>query len=361
MGINVFANGRGISCKANSNKSIAAMPDVCLSPPSPPAGPVPIPYPNFSQASKTSSGSKKVKIGGKEVGLKNKSDYKKSKGNLAATRNFGMGVVTHKLEGKTKHAAWSFNVKIEKQNVIRHLDMTTHNHGSVGNTLSNTVDAESMAKEPEKSDCEELDEKNKEEREFFEEAEWEDNGEIIEITDKQSDKLSGKSTTITHGKFKPSRGYTRCAVAHNNALANKKDNRYLKGLDKKKRKKGKSNLCEKARFKYKRPTMQTTGHTESRIVEDIFSRNPGGEVSGTLLLNISLKKRSGQISRLPCSHCHRLLCASKKCGLKIYLCDNSNQPKELTNDCCPKDTRKRVPKKLKKNLKKLLGEEVKGR
>jgi hypothetical protein len=38
MGVNVFANGMEISCKKSDNKSIAAMPDICLSPPSPPAG-----------------------------------------------------------------------------------------------------------------------------------------------------------------------------------------------------------------------------------------------------------------------------------------------------------------------------------
>ena len=27
-----------------------------------------------------------------------------------------------------KHAAWSMDVKIEGQNVIRHMDLTTHNH-----------------------------------------------------------------------------------------------------------------------------------------------------------------------------------------------------------------------------------------
>lgn len=79
MGANVFANGREISAKAASNKTIAKMPDVCLSPPSPPAGPIPVPYPNFSKASDTTGGSKKVKIGKKEVGLKGKSKYKKVK------------------------------------------------------------------------------------------------------------------------------------------------------------------------------------------------------------------------------------------------------------------------------------------
>ena len=54
-----------VSAKADDNQSIAAMPDsVCLSPPSPPAGPTPIPYPNFSNASDTTNGTRTVKIGG---------------------------------------------------------------------------------------------------------------------------------------------------------------------------------------------------------------------------------------------------------------------------------------------------------
>src|ERR1700690_4099170 len=104
MGVNVFANGMEISGKASGNESLAAMPDVCLSPPSPPAGPIPIPYPNTSDSSKTEEGSKTVKIGGKEVGLKNASDYKDSTGDEAATKSLGMGVISHTIQGKVKHA-----------------------------------------------------------------------------------------------------------------------------------------------------------------------------------------------------------------------------------------------------------------
>ena len=130
MSKNVFANGREISCKADDNKSLAAMPDVCLSPPSPPAGPIPIPYPNFAMGSDTNSGTKSVKVGGEQAGIKNSSDYKSSKGNEAATRSFGMNVISHTISGKMQHAAWSMDVKFEGKNVIRMMDLTTHNHGS---------------------------------------------------------------------------------------------------------------------------------------------------------------------------------------------------------------------------------------
>jgi len=56
----------------------STVPDVCETPS--PAGPVPIPYPNIAKSIDTSSGSKKVKVEGKESSVKNKSDYKMSSG-----------------------------------------------------------------------------------------------------------------------------------------------------------------------------------------------------------------------------------------------------------------------------------------
>jgi hypothetical protein len=135
MSNEVYANGREVSCKAANGKSICAFPDVCLSPPSPPAGPVPIPYPNTGVAADTSDGSKTVQISGQEVMLKDSSDFKKSTGDEAATKSLGMGVVTHQITGKVYFTSWSMDVKIEGENAVRHLDMMTHNHMSTpGNT-----------------------------------------------------------------------------------------------------------------------------------------------------------------------------------------------------------------------------------
>ena len=79
-----FANGRGVSAKQSDGKSVAAMPDVCESPPAPPAGPVPIPYPNTGKSSDTAKGSKKVKTNGNPIMLKD-NDFKKSTGDEAGT------------------------------------------------------------------------------------------------------------------------------------------------------------------------------------------------------------------------------------------------------------------------------------
>jgi hypothetical protein len=130
MGNSVYANGREIACKAGSGSSIAAFPDVCLSPPPSPAGPIPIPYPVTAQASDTNEGSKEVKISGKPVMLKDQSNFKTCSGDEAATKSLGMGVVTANITGKVFFCAWSMDVKIEGQNAVRHLDMMTHNHSS---------------------------------------------------------------------------------------------------------------------------------------------------------------------------------------------------------------------------------------
>ncbi len=129
MSKNVFANGREISAAKDSNQILGAMPDVCLSPPSPPAGPIPIPYPNFANASDTSDGTRTVKIGGGEAGIKSDSNFKQCKGDEAATRSFGANVGSHCIQGKTIAQAWSFDVKFEGKNVLRLLDLTSNNNG----------------------------------------------------------------------------------------------------------------------------------------------------------------------------------------------------------------------------------------
>lgn len=131
MGKKVFANSMEIAHKAGNNKVAAAFPDVCLSPPGPPAGPVPVPYADTSKAGDLELGSKDVTIGGQPVCLHRQSYYASSPlGNEAATRNFGASLLTATIKGKTYFQAASMNVSFEGAPVNRHLDLTTSNHGS---------------------------------------------------------------------------------------------------------------------------------------------------------------------------------------------------------------------------------------
>lgn len=130
MGGPVFANGMEVSSKSMGGKSIAQFPDVCFTPPQTPATPpgVPIPYPNTAMASDTTEGSTTVKIGGEEVMLKDKSYFKKSSGDEAGAAP-KKGLISSTNTGGMFFIAWSMNVVVEGENVVRNLDMTTHNHG----------------------------------------------------------------------------------------------------------------------------------------------------------------------------------------------------------------------------------------
>lgn len=154
MSNQVFANGMEVSCKQAAGKSICSFPDVCFTPPQTPATPpgVPIPYPNTGMASDTTEGSTTVKISGQEVMLKNKSHFKKSTGDEAGSAP-KKGLINSKISGKVYFVAWSMDVKAEGENVVRHLDMTTHNHGSNANDATTWPYLDAAAMGP-GGDCE---------------------------------------------------------------------------------------------------------------------------------------------------------------------------------------------------------------
>jgi hypothetical protein len=108
-----LANEKSIEPKAESNKSITAMPDVCETPAPSNAGPVPIPYPNTAWASDTTSGSKSVKISGKEVMLKDKSYYEKSTGDEAGTSTAFDGIERENIVNQVRSGLEQLYVNID--------------------------------------------------------------------------------------------------------------------------------------------------------------------------------------------------------------------------------------------------------
>ena len=65
--------------------------------------------------------------------LKNKSYFKSSVGDEAGCAP-KKGLLNSKNMGKVYFTMWSMDVKIEGENVVRHFDLTTHNHASqIGN------------------------------------------------------------------------------------------------------------------------------------------------------------------------------------------------------------------------------------
>lgn len=154
MANNVFANGREISCKKADGKTVCAFPDVCMTPPTSPATPagVPISYPNTGMAKDTTNGSRTVKISGQEIIKKNVSYYKTSYGDEAGCATPAKkGIITGTIKGKVYFTSWSMDVKAEGKNVVRHVDTTTHNHGSNPNEVVPWPYIDSMSIAPDSS------------------------------------------------------------------------------------------------------------------------------------------------------------------------------------------------------------------
>jgi hypothetical protein len=127
MADKVFINGRSAVHAGSPGKSMA-FPDVNLCPPTPPAGPVPLPLPNIAQAADLQGGADTVTIGGNPMG-KQSSFFAKSTGNESA-QSTGGGVVSHVVQGKAYFVSYSVDVTIEGEKAVRHLDMMTHNHAA---------------------------------------------------------------------------------------------------------------------------------------------------------------------------------------------------------------------------------------
>ncbi len=124
-----FVNGRSVIHKGSGDKAIAGAPDVCKTPIG--SAVVPIPYPNISQSSTLENGSKSVMINGQPAALK-KSCFASSKGDQAGSMK---GVISGTIADVTEFLTSSFDVKIEGQNVVRHMDATFHNKKNTMGTV----------------------------------------------------------------------------------------------------------------------------------------------------------------------------------------------------------------------------------
>lgn len=318
MGKKVFANGNEIVAKSSGNKSIAAMPDVCLTPPTPPAGPIPIPYPNFSLSSDLTDGSKTVKIGGKEAGLKNKSNHKKSNGDEAATKSQGMGIVTANIQGKTYYCGWSMDVKFEGKNVPRFMDMTTHNHSSVPqNSASTTMSvAEKAIAAGEEPTCEQLDDSNRQARD-----------ELDPVHTPEGFALTTAVGTNANGIS----GYMK-AVSRSNAPKPEFKSGYAESVGAKSRPECSGGGGYDAMRK---------NDSETKLL-DPFMRTAGSGSSIKMKVYHQSKK-DGKIVKdsMPCISCRKSICGAQSCGIEVTLCNNENKEvkaEDLCDEGTPKGT-----------------------
>ena len=327
MANKVFANGREISCKAGSGKTICAMPDVCFTPPENPATPpgVPIPYPNTGSDSDTTEGTKHVKISDKEIMLKNNSYFKTSTGDEAGSAA-KKGVITSKNTGKVYFNAWSMDVKFEGENVDRHLDLTTNNHASMpGDTPpfpftasqvppSSTDPCEAAANSADKAD--DLGPKK------------------AKRTDEEGNEIT-YDTVPAGGLFVPDGGIpalpnvaqsgislmSHSSVSARDIRPNTKKGRMSGGQ-------GGGVACPGKNF-----PVRKAGHAEVKMIEDILvGRYPGSlcrgayKPKGTLHLTVKRKKI--------CCSCQEAIKCAEAQGIKVKYC-NDNEGNETTKENCP--------------------------
>lgn len=128
MAVTVAANQLTV-VHAQSDGMVSFMPDVCLTP-APPAGPVPIPYPNIAMSQDADQGSRHVTADGQPLMLDG-SRFSQSTGDEAGSSG---GVVSGKTKGAAEFIGHSFDVWVEGKLVARATDLMLGNKGGTYNT-----------------------------------------------------------------------------------------------------------------------------------------------------------------------------------------------------------------------------------
>jgi hypothetical protein len=125
MPVTVKVNGASNSLvhKGSNGISMATIPDVCKTPS--PAGPVPIPYPNISQAATLDKGTTTVKADGGMMIATKGSEFSLSNGDNAGVAG---GVKSSTFMKESTWILYSFDVKMDGQNACRLTDKKFQNH-----------------------------------------------------------------------------------------------------------------------------------------------------------------------------------------------------------------------------------------
>lgn len=320
--MSVFANGLGVSGKATDNKTLAAMPDVCLSPPPPPAGPVPIPYPNFGNASDTTDGCTSVFIKGKEAGKKNASKYSKITGDEPATRSFGASVVTHNITGPLKFEAYSFDVIFEGGGANRFTDLTSTNHSNPGSGFNASIDKVAVPEAPEDPDCQAM------------------RLEVEAARTKLSEATSNKNATKgTISSFRTSNGESM--VKASNQLMREKIGLEEPKLEDHVPGKGRpSKVCGGGAHHH--PTQGNCNHTEAQAVDSIsWSPAPKSIMMAIDYPAIQFDAKGRKTvdeekKNWPCDACKRVLKKACACGVEVLICHDGQKADFCKNSEKPK-------------------------
>jgi hypothetical protein len=129
VAVDVSVNQPWTVVHKNSDGMIIAFPDVCKTPS--PGGPIPIPYPNVARSADSADTATSVKANGQAIMLKS-SNFSKSSGDEPGSAG---GVVSNVNRGKAMFVNYSFDVKVEGQNVPRKMDPMKQNGSGSYNAM----------------------------------------------------------------------------------------------------------------------------------------------------------------------------------------------------------------------------------
>jgi uncharacterized protein DUF4150 len=129
MAVDVSVNQPWTVVHKKSDGMSTAFPDVCKTPS--PGGPVPIPYPNIARSADSADTSTSVEVDGQPIMLKS-SNFSKSSGDEPGSAG---GVVSNVNRGKAMFVNYSFDVKVEGQNVPRKMDPMKQNGSGSFNAM----------------------------------------------------------------------------------------------------------------------------------------------------------------------------------------------------------------------------------
>ena len=124
MPVSVSVNAPETVVHKSSMGKVKTEVDICKTPS--PGGPVPTPYVNIALSAQLSDGSKTVTCDGNPILLKT-SNISMSSGDEAGSLG---GVKSSSIKGKAEPINYSFDVKVEGENVVRRSDLMTQNNGN---------------------------------------------------------------------------------------------------------------------------------------------------------------------------------------------------------------------------------------
>lgn len=220
---------------------------------------------------------------------------------------------------------------------------------TTGNSAAMTMSVAAANAAFDKTDCEELGERNRAQREKVARSVKDqlDRGGLTRAKRKQLNALlklvrdGGMTFSSAAINVRTGNGKAIGGVASGSSSAKARErakNDLVEGGDGKAKTGGKGILCGTP--KYKHPKGGSGGHAEAKIFNQISQMAdkagglaPGGKV--VFNVNWRFKQPDGGVyeSGMPCKTCYRMMChASRKCGIKILLCDKDNKPQEFDPD-----------------------------